>query len=300
MPDRFLVMGDNHGNVESLRRVRDTLVDDHIDYAVHVGDFTRAWRHDRGRGVEQLAESEPILEDIDALAEHGLVWVWGNQDYFGDLEYDLDVGVEIPDDDVISVGSHRFTNAPALVDDDVILVTHMEKWSLVDHFDGAAHFCGNTHIGRRFGRRLNSAFLHASDRNSDSGVDGGFFLVELADPLRVEMHSFGELDRNHCQRHGERGVQFIRRGQNCIYCQDETVLMREMASSAHYGLTTDTDRTTVPGTELLAYAVTLWDEPPRNFRSAFESYLEGIGDDKYAPLARTADGFVVADDSYSY
>jgi predicted phosphodiesterase len=37
------VTGDNHGDVESLRRVLDDVEEDPFDYAVHVGDFTKAW-----------------------------------------------------------------------------------------------------------------------------------------------------------------------------------------------------------------------------------------------------------------
>ncbi|MFB6152760.1 MAG: metallophosphoesterase [Halodesulfurarchaeum sp.] len=42
MTDRFLVMGDNHGDTESLRRVREDIRGEAIDLAIHVGDFTSA------------------------------------------------------------------------------------------------------------------------------------------------------------------------------------------------------------------------------------------------------------------
>lgn len=300
MGDRFLVMGDNHGDVESLRRVHDAVADERLDYVVHVGDFTRAWRHDRALGVDQLASVEPVLAAFDAVAEHGLVWVWGNQDYFGDLDYDLSVGHEIPADDVMTVGGRRFTNDPERVTGDEILVTHMEHWSLVDHFEGAAHFCGNTHLGRWRDRRLNAAFLHVTERGSDEETFGGYFIVEFGESMSVEMHSIGSLHRNECPVHDERGTQYLPAGASCPYCRDQAVLMREMAGSAHYGLSHDADTDAVPESALVDYACRLWDDPPPNFRSAFTSYLETIESDKYAPLARTDQGFVVAEDSYSY
>jgi hypothetical protein len=297
-------MGDNHGDVESLRRVLDDAENERFDLAVHVGDFTRAWRHeDRSLGVEQLRSVEPVLERIDAAADHGLAWVWGNQDYFGDIDYDLDVGTEIPDDDRVEVGGLRFTNAPDLVAEDVILVTHMETWSLLDHFDGQAHFCGNTHMGRHLHRRLNSAFLQVTHPETGEQTYGGYFAVELAEDgsMSVEMRSIGDLERRTCDRHGERGVQFQPSSRDCMYCWDRLVLYREMAASAFYGLTRDGDGDAATEAELVDYAEGLWEEPPDGFREAFAEYLATLEDDRYAPLFHDADGrVVVAEESYAY
>lgn len=302
MSQRFLVMGDNHGDTESLRRVLDDVRDERLDFAVHVGDFTRAWRHTRDLGVEQLRGVEPLLERIDAETGHGLVWVWGNQDYFGDLGYDLDVGTEIPDDDLVTVGGQRFTNAPALVEEDVVLVTHMETWSLADHFDGKAHFCGNTHRGRKKGRRLNAAFLQVTDPETDATTYGGYFVVEIDDgSFEVEVRSVGDLERTTCDRHGERGVQFQHGSRGCMYCEDEQVLLREMAASAFYGLTKDADEDAVSEVDLVGYAVDLWGTPPDGFRQDFRQYVATLEDDRYAPLMHDDDGrVVVADESYAY
>jgi len=106
--------------------------DDPVDVAVHVGDFTKAWwtsrqRYDerlgKERGVDQLREVEPVLEEIDAHARHGLLWVWGNQDYFGDLDYGLSVDTEDPDDGYVEVAGPRFTSLPGRVESDAVLVT---------------------------------------------------------------------------------------------------------------------------------------------------------------------------------
>lgn len=312
MSQRFLVMGDNHGDVESLRRVIADTEGETFDFAVHVGDFTRAWRerrqtgderHSEELGAEQLRDVEPYLAELDARARHGLLWVYGNQDFFGDLEYDLDVGTRIPEDDCVTVGGQRFTSSPDEVAPDVVLVTHMERWSLLDHFDGRAHFCGNTHRGRYRGRRLNSAFLHYLHPETDDSVFGGYFVADVGDepPFDVEMRSIGSLERRECARHDERGVQFPPPSEDCMYCEDERVLFRELAASAFYGVADAAGRDAASESELVDYAVGLWDDPPSGFRTDFQSYLADLEDDRYAPLARADDGdIVVAEESYAY
>ncbi|WP_435118494.1 metallophosphoesterase family protein [Halolamina sp. C58] len=311
MPHRILVMGDNHGDVQSLRRVLEDAGDEPFDYVVHVGDFTNAWRTARQtdderrgkeRGAEQLRSVAPVLERFDELAAHGLVWVYGNQDYFGDLDEDLSVGTELPDDDVATVGELAFTNSLDHVGPETVLVTHMEHWRLVDSFDGLAHFCGNSHRGRHTGRRLNSAFLQFRDPRAEERRFGGYFVAELdGDGLDVEMRSIGELTRVECDRHGERGVQFQPESKGCMFCNEDGTLWREMCASGYYGLTHDSDRETVDDEELIEYAARLWDDPPAGFREQFESYLADLSDDRYSPLTRTNDGaLTVAENSYSY
>lgn len=305
-------MGDNHGDVESLRRVFDDVSDETMDYAIHVGDFTNAWRTARQtenelrgkeRGVEQLGKVEPVLEEFDALAEQGLVWVYGNQDYFGGLDYSLSVGTEIPDDGVISVGNLQFTSSLDHVAPDVVLVTHKEYWRLADHFNGLAHFCGNSHRGRQKGHRLNSSYLQIRDPETDRKRFGGYFIVELSEdsPLQVEMRSLGELTPIECDRHAERGVQFQPETRGCMFCNEDGTLFREMCASAFYGLTHDSDRDTVTDGELIDYAESLWDHPPDGFRENFRSYLANLKNHRYVPLTRTDDGAIrLADKSYAY
>ncbi|NHN46596.1 hypothetical protein G9464_03160 [Halostella sp. JP-L12] len=303
MTQRFLVMGDHHGDMVSLRRVLADTEGETFDYAVHVGDFTNAVRKDRQVAAEQLREVEPLLEAIADRTRHGLVWVYGNRDYFGDLPYDLDVGTRIPDDGCVTVGGQRFTNSPAAVESDVILVTHMETWSLLDHFEGRAHFCGNTHIGRYRNRRLNSAFLQYTYRETGEQTYGGYFVVEVGATPRfdVEVRPVGALERKHCEVHAERGVQFRPPERDCMYCADERRLLREMAASAFYGLTNGTERDAVAADDLVDYAVGLWDDPPSGFESDFRDYLAAVSEDRYAPLARTDRGRLrVADESYAY
>jgi len=302
MSERWLVMGDHHGDAEALERVLDDTAGETFDYAVHVGDFTRAMRHDETLGVEQLRETEPLLRSIDDRADHGLLWVWGDQDYYGDLDYDLDVGTEIPDDDCVTVGGRRFTNSLAHVDPDTVLVTHDEHWRLADHFDGHAHVCGNTHFGRRFGRRLNAAFLQETDPETGEQHYGGYFVVTFdgAD-FDVEVRALGDLERTVCERHRERGVQFLPSDWDCMYAWDDRVLLRELAASAFYGVTDRGERDAADPEALVEYAVGLWDDPPAGFREDLGAYLDSLGEDRYAPLAGREDGRVeVAASSYSY
>lgn len=303
MAQRFLVLGDNHGDTESLRRVLADSEGETFDFAVHVGDFTNAVRTDREQAAEQLRDVEPLLEAIDERTRHGLVWVYGNRDRFGDFDYDLGVGTEIPGDDCITVGGQRFTNSPDEVESDVILVTHMENWSLIDHFDGKAHFCGNTHHGRYRNRRLNSAFLQYTHPETREQTYGGYFVVEVAEtpPFEIEVRPIGTLEREHCEIHGERGIQFLPESQNCMYCTDDRILMREMAATSFYGLASDTERDAVAADELVEYAVATWDDPPSGFEGDFHAYLADVSDDRYAPLSRAdGDRLRVADDSYAY
>jgi predicted phosphodiesterase len=303
MSDRFLVMGDNHGDTESLRRVLDDTAGEGFDYVVHVGDFTRAMRHDDpDLGVRQLRESEPVLRDIGARAEHGLLWVYGDQEYTVDVPDELDVGTRIPDDGAVEVGGRRFTSDPERVDAETVLVTHTEHWRLADHFDGYAHFCGNSHFGRHYGRRLNSAFLQETDPETGEQHYGGYFVVEASDDgLDVECRSIGDLQRFECETHRERGVQFRPSDWPCLYDFDDRVLYRELAASAFYGVTREGQRESASVEDVVEHAVSLWDDPPEGFRERFEDYLEDVNDDRYAPLASEGDErLVVAENSYAY
>lgn len=303
MAQRFLVMGDNHGDTESLRRVIADIGNETFDYAVHVGDLTNAVRADREVAAEQLREIEPLLEEIAARTRHDLLWVYGNRDYFGDIPYDLDVGTRIPNDGCVTVGGQRFTGSPAAVRSDVVLVTHMENWSLLDHFGGRAHFCGNTHLGRYKDRRLNSAFLQYTRPETGEQTYGGWFSVEVTEtlPFEIEVRPIGSLERKRCDVHRERGVQFHPESRSCMYCRNDRILMREMAATSFYGLTSDSNRESVSVDELVEHATELWEKAPNDFPNDFRAYLEEVSTDPYAPLTEAdSDRLRVADESYAY
>lgn len=309
MTGRYLVFGDHHGETESLERLLEDTAGERFDYAVHVGDLTDAARQGRAVAAEQLQAVEPYLEAIADRARHGLLWVYGNRDEFGRFDADLDVGTEVPDDGCVTVGGQRFTNSLAAVQPDVVLVTHMERWRLLDHFQGRVHFCGNTHLGRVTERRLNSAFLQHTVRETSEQLFGGYFVVDVtADGLAdVDVREVGELNRFACDRHGERGVQYHASWDDCMYCADPTILMRELAASAYYGLASasprwsDVAEPAVTDDRLVDAAVDLWDDPPSGFREGFESYLGEVDTDRYAPVERTEDGrLVLAEHTYAY
>lgn len=309
MAHRFLVLGDHHGDTESLRRVIDDIDDETFDFAVHVGDLTNAVRDGREAAARQLERVEPLLETVADRTRHGLIWVYGNRDYFGDVPADLDVGTRAPEAGTVTVGGQRFTNDPGAVDADTVLVTHMETWSLLDHFDGRAHFCGNTHLGRYRDRRVNAAFLQYTYAETGEQQFGGYVVVEIpaspatesADPFDVEVRSVGSLERIRCPEHRERGLQFRPAGEECMYCMNESILMREMAATAFYGCTHDSDRKTVARTDVVDYAVSLWEDPPVGFEREFRAYLGDVDEDRYAPLSSTGDGTLrVAEESYAY
>ena len=106
---RILVMGDNHGNTESLERVVADTEGERFDFVVHVGDFTNAHNEDKATGGEQLRAVEPYLETLADRADKGLVYVYGNRDYYGDLDHTLDVGTYVPQEGSVTVGDQRFT-----------------------------------------------------------------------------------------------------------------------------------------------------------------------------------------------
>jgi predicted phosphodiesterase len=308
-------MGDNHGDTESLERVLDDTAGEAFDFVVHVGDFTRAMRDERqgradaaDRAAEAIRRTEPLLAEFEARARHGLLWVWGNQDRFGDLPATIDVGTEVPDSGTVEVGGQRFTNDLGAVEGDVVLVTHVERWRLLDHFDGLAHFCGNTHRGRHLDRRLNAAFLRLAVPQEDIDCFGGYFVVTLAEDgsMDVSVRSIGDLERVDCPVHGERGVQFLPASWDCLYCGDARTLWREMAATAFNGLTEavevgSTDRAVVDVDALVEYAADLWADTPASFRDDFRSYLADVDEDRYAPLTRTEDGgLTLAERSYAY
>lgn len=303
MTSRWLVMGDNHGDTEAFERLLDDINGTTFDGAIHVGDLTDGVRAGRETAASQLQSIEPYLEAIDEQTRYGLVWIWGNRDYFGDIDADLNVGTHVPPEGCVTVGGTRFTNELSAVSDDVVLLTHMEYWRLLDHFDGVAHFCGNTHLGRHLDNRLNSAFLQYTPRDGHEQRYGGYFVVALNDSgiVDVEMHSIGQLSQIDCAKHGERGVQYHAAFDGCMYCAEPDILRRELTASAYYGLTHGAHRDAVADETLIEYAIGLWDDPPAGLQAELQAYLESIDTDRYAPLTRADDGrLTLASESYAY
>ena len=292
-PQRFLVMGDNHGNSESLERVVADTEGETFDFVIHVGDFTNAHNVGRDEGTEQLQAIEPYLEILADRSENGFLYVYGNRDYYGDLDDSLDVGFHIPEDDFVTVGGQRFTQTPELIEEDDILVTHGEIAAMLDHFEGRAYFCGHTHTGRYKDRTFNSAFLYRDDSKADTAIYGGYFIVEVSDEssFNIDLRNIGRLDTTVCQTHQDRGVLIGPDYHDCMYCWRPVELYRELASSAHYGLTDGDDQEGVTDEQLTKYATDLFESPPVDFEENFSQYLSSV--DPLGPLERDDEGLLL-------
>lgn len=265
---RILVMGDNHGNVESLRRVVRETEGEQFDFIIHVGDILQN-RDD----LDKLDDIEPHFE---TLSERGrLVYIWGNRTDYGAAVPDdaLDPGVCLDVDETRVIDGQRFSTDPEDITDETILVTHDFHIPLVDHFGGRVYFAGDVHVGRYTGRVLNAGFLYR-DRGR---IFGGFFDVEVTDepPFDLEFHNIGGIRRIVCGDHLERGVLYQPHFHDCQFCHYEWKLEREMALSAHYGLTHETDDDVSRDT-LYEYALEHFDRVPNGFADSFAEYLEQI------------------------
>ncbi|GAB3686831.1 hypothetical protein GCM10028857_19580 [Salinarchaeum chitinilyticum] len=300
---RILVMGDNHGDIESVQRVVDETAEETFDFAVHVGDLTNAYFDGVEAGVEQLQDLDELLQALESRTSGGLLYIFGNRDHArgldGEYVYErcqLEAGTRIPPDGHVTVGGQRFTQSPDLVDSDDILVTHGERVWLLDHFSGRAYFSGHVHTGRYKGRCLNSAFLYRTDDHQAEPLVGGYFVVTVRDepPFDVELRNLDRLQKIICPDHHERGVLFAADYHDCQFCYDnEHQFLREMASSAFYGLTQGRDREAVDQAAIVEYAVKLFENPPAGFEEKFTSYIENVGQHPKDPLRRTNDGRIV-------
>ena len=296
----ILVMGDNHGDVESLKMVVADTEEEVFDFVIHVGDLTNAIFDGLDQGVEQLQAVEPYLEQLEKRAEGGLLYIYGNRDHTRGpgAEYvfdhhELTVGTRIPADDVVTVAEQRFTQDLNLVEEDDILVTHGERVPMLDHFNGRAYFSGHEHTGRYKDRCLNSAFLYRTDNHGAEPLIGGYFVVTVTDspPFEVEFRNLDRLKKIICPKHHERGVLFAPDFHNCQYCYDgQLQLLQEIAISAHFGLTHESDETHVSEQALIEYGVDLFENPPTGFEQLFSDYANIVGESPLDPLHRNDAG----------
>jgi predicted phosphodiesterase len=297
---RILVMGDNHGDVESLDQVVAETDGEAFDFIVHVGDLTNAVFDGVEAGVEQLQAVESRLDTLANRADGGLLYIYGNRDGIPGSGYinqrhELDVGTRIPPDDVAVVRDQRFIQNPELAAEDDILVTHGERASLLDHFDGRAYFSGHEHTGRYKNRCLNSAFLYRTDDHQAEPLIGGYFVVTVTDepPFDVDFRNLDRLQQIICERHYERGVQFAPDYHECQFCYDgEHQFLLEMAQSAFYGLTQQRDRPAVTDEGLVTYAVNLLENTPQGFEQKLTQYVSELGSAPLDPFERDDDGLI--------
>lgn len=285
---RILVMGDNHGDAESIQRVVRETEDERFDFIIHVGDLTNAkYSDDPEAGTKHLEAISPHLE---TLAERGtLIYIWGNRDGYGDsVRGELLSAGTLLHEETKTINGQRFTTELDDVEDDTILLTHGLHPQLVDHFDGRAYFSGHEHIGRYKGRCLNSAFLYRDDLHGSDPLIGGYFVVTITDdpPFEVEFRNLDALKRIICHDHIDRGVLFQPHYHSCQFCHYDGKLEQEMLTTAYYGLTHASDREAVSDEELVDYAVSLFEHPPEGFATSFATYLEEVDMKPLTPFTR--------------
>jgi hypothetical protein len=177
-----------------------------------------------------------------------------------------------------------------------ILVTHGEHVELLDHFTGRAYFSGHEHTGRYKGRCLNTAFLYRTNDHKAEPLMGGYFVVTIADEPSYEI-DFRNLDRLKkiiCPKHYERGDLFAPDFYECQFCRKgQQQLMDEMARSAFYGLTHQTNSDAVSERKLIQYAIGLFRTPPSDFERRFSRYVENLGHHPLDPLHRDEHGRLI-------
>jgi len=69
------------------------------------------------------------------------------------------------------------------------------------------------------------------------------------------------------------------------------LLYREIASSAHYGLTDGDDQVGVTDEQLAKYATDLFESPPVDFEENFLQYLDSV--DPLGPLTRNEEDLLL-------
>jgi len=289
---RILVMGDNHGDAESLRRVVNETAGETFDFITHVGDLT-----DGRDTAETRRELEKIKPQLKALADRGeLVYIWGNRDGWGDaIPSDFSLpGTLLEQNTTARINGERFTSNPEAVDEETILLTHGLDRRLIDHFEGRAYFSGDTHVGRYRGRMLNAGLLYR-ERGLSTPLYGGFFIIEVTEepPFDVEFRNLGGLEQIICHDHIDRGVLYQPHFHNCVFCYIDGKLEMEMAIAAYHGLTRNQNQQAVTRSDLIDYALSLFDSPPADFEGQFRAYLkefENLHPTNRPPLEKTEDG----------
>ncbi|WP_372910273.1 metallophosphoesterase [Salinigranum sp.] len=289
---RVLVMGDNHGDADSLRRVVEETEGETFDFIIHVGDLTNAsYTDEPDAGRTQL---ESIAPHFESLAQRGtLIYIWGNRDGYGDsVPHDvLDSGILLHEESK-TIDGQRFTTDPSDVTSETILITHGLYPQFIDHFEGRAYFSGHVHVGRYRGRVLNSAFLYRDGLHGSNPLTGGYFVVTVKDepPFDVGFRNLDGLKRVVCLDHIERGVLFQPHYQTCMFCYYEGKLEGEMLATGFYGCTQKTGREAVSDEELIEYAMSLFNNPPDGFEESFTAYLQTAADHSRSRIERNDDG----------
>lgn len=296
---QILVMGDNHGDVESLQRVVEATEGDEFDFIIHTGDITNTSKSGFQTGITQLRSLEPHFEVLAERAE--LIYIYGNRDRESRRAadqrhiteaFELGPGHRLRHGEAIEVAGQQFTADPDTAGQDDILVTHID--SQRDFYRGAAkaYFCGHSHRARQFGRSLNTGYLWKEEY-----THGSYFVVEIGDSgLSVDVRGLTEpWEEKVCPDHGWYGTQFVATGSGCRICEEGPERQfRKMVTEAFVkavGSPTENQTSTVE--EIVVEARTLFVDTEQ-YESQVTDYLETLHEkDTLAPkdpLRPTGDG----------
>jgi 3',5'-cyclic AMP phosphodiesterase CpdA len=233
---RFLALGDNHGDAESLRRVVEEVRGESFDYVVHTGDLTNLYFDGYAESEKQLDEMEPHL---DSLAEQGeFIYVLGNRDRLGPDTLNkskLPDGTEVPEGGFVEVGDLVFAQqAPPsdVVNKPLVRVTHY--WQATPpQFEGLLSLSGDTHNGRYIGNIVDTGFLYRTSDHDANALYGGYFIIEVdsSGRIHVEFRPLGDVESRKCRQHNLLGKKFIvpKNWRNqCRFCYDEDKYYQEL------------------------------------------------------------------------
>lgn len=236
---RFLCLGDNHGDAESLRRVVEDTADESFDYVVHTGDFTNMFFDGYPSAQESLDKIVPHLETLAEDSE--LVYVYGNRDARGPDRLtpgDIPVGTHVPEGEVIEIGDLAFSQQPPTtdtIDTPVVRVTHF--WlATPPKYDGLLSLSGDTHDGRAIGNIVDTGFLYRTGDHGADAVYGCYAVVEIDEDgeVDVQFRPIGGVDVRTCSRHELLGDQFVVPeywNESCHYCYEEEEYVEELRSA---------------------------------------------------------------------
>ncbi|WP_435180478.1 metallophosphoesterase family protein [Halorussus sp. AFM4] len=275
---RFLVVGDNHGDAESLKTVVEETAGEKFDFVIHTGDITDAYHRGVDTAADQLRSLEPLFE---TLAERGeLVYIYGNRDSErgGDSHvtdrYELSPGTHLPSGDSVKVAGQRFTADPDAVTAGDVLVTHGQFPTPFYKFEGRAYFCGHTHRGWHRGRALNAAHL----KNVRKGYLGAYFIVTVDDSsLDVECYGIDEPWKAvECPDHNWVGTQYQPAKFGCRLCKfGEAESLRDVAWAAYTLHVDDPGEEAIDATDLMTQALSLLDGSDQ-FEEQFRGYINAL------------------------
>ncbi len=235
----FLALGDIHGCVECLKRIRRDVASENIEFVVSVGDFVSLRSNDV---YEELEVLEGIFEELNAFGTK-VFFVWGNRD-IELIDYVLLNGRDrdrrklksIVDYVLKSKNLHelglgerveinqflRITCDPALIDEQTIFVSHYAKKVITN---ALIHLEGHVHYGQIAARYLNLGFVYRDDLHGARTLLGLYWVITVErNEYVITFRTLGEdLKIIVCPLHSMEGVFIVpKHWKRCPVCYDPT------------------------------------------------------------------------------